>query len=699
MSAQRLPTGGQYQSAVQNPARCFTDPQLRDATTERTPLGLPKPISGNFASVFPMTAASGARYAVKCFTRDVPHQLERYAGISSRLSAMRPWWGTDFTFQPDGIHVAGGSYPILRMNWIDAVSLTRWVDGAHGRPDTLAELADRFADLLGELAAAGIAHGDLQHGNVLVGSGGELRLIDYDGMYFPGLDDLPPGEVGHPNYQPPRRSAEDYGPAMDRFSGPLICLSLRALAADPGLWDRFNPDHEEYLLLHQGDLADPTGSERLAELLAHREPAARELGTFVRDCVPLPLPAMPEPPVALEAAPRPASPPIGDAPTGAHTAERAGLPTWMAGRVAARAGDRPRAAAHAAPSGTPPGATWILRGIVLVALVAVGCLAVGPFVVRGGAVALLVCCAALAHTGYRRSPAVLRVRRLRRACATREAEATAAVDHVAVLEQHRDELDAHTKELTDRAERRRADAHADHHRRMAELGTRRTARDAELDELGTRKADEATLLLTQRQEEHVAAELSRMKLAPRDVDTLNTLDIVHLHAAGISTPADFVDVDYRPDGPLSRTPWFRLANGSEIQVRGITDVKAKNLLWWRNRHLVFARRSVPIRLTVDDTELLNARYADRERELRDRYPDADDARSRDALSDALRLIDTEQRDEQDGVDRRRTEAGRDLLAARGDLTDRERRRAEADARLATSTVPSFPTHLWRTLRG
>ena len=41
-------------------------------------MGLPKMISGNFASVFPMTSAAGHKYAVKCFTRHVSHQLERY---------------------------------------------------------------------------------------------------------------------------------------------------------------------------------------------------------------------------------------------------------------------------------------------------------------------------------------------------------------------------------------------------------------------------------------------------------------------------------------------------------------------------------------------------------------------------------------------------------------------------------------------
>lgn len=33
-----------------------------------------------------------------------------------------------------------------------------------------------------------IAHGDLQHGNILVDSNGNIYLIDYDSMFVPSLE-------------------------------------------------------------------------------------------------------------------------------------------------------------------------------------------------------------------------------------------------------------------------------------------------------------------------------------------------------------------------------------------------------------------------------------------------------------------------------------------------------------------------------
>ncbi len=97
---QGFPSGFDYPGAVQHPDRCFSDPDLRSASFERMAMRLPKMISGNFASVFPMTSASGHKYAVKCFTRRVSHQLQRYQRISARLSALKPWWATDFQYIP-----------------------------------------------------------------------------------------------------------------------------------------------------------------------------------------------------------------------------------------------------------------------------------------------------------------------------------------------------------------------------------------------------------------------------------------------------------------------------------------------------------------------------------------------------------------------------------------------------------------------
>src|SRR2546430_4647189 len=54
-----------------------------------------------------------------------------------------------------------------------------------------------------------VAHGDLQHGNILV-RGGSIQLVDYDGMWVPALKGRHATEIGHRAYQHPERSEQDY---------------------------------------------------------------------------------------------------------------------------------------------------------------------------------------------------------------------------------------------------------------------------------------------------------------------------------------------------------------------------------------------------------------------------------------------------------------------------------------------------------
>ena len=48
--------------------------------------GMPKPVSGNFATVFTVTGVDKRKWAVKCFTRNVADQQAR----DERISASSP---------------------------------------------------------------------------------------------------------------------------------------------------------------------------------------------------------------------------------------------------------------------------------------------------------------------------------------------------------------------------------------------------------------------------------------------------------------------------------------------------------------------------------------------------------------------------------------------------------------------------------
>ena len=362
---QSFPSGFQYQEAVQHPDRCFSDSDLRSASFERMAMGLPKMISGNFAAVFPVTSASGHKYAVKCFARRVPHQMQRYERISARLSTLKPWWATDFQYIPQGIQVEARPYPILRMNWVNGCTLTHWISRHTNRPAAITKLAHCFDEMVHDLSNSGLAHGDLQAGNLLVTDDGQLHLVDYDGMYVPGLDGLPPDEVGHPDYQPPSRSQNDYGPAMDRFSAWLISLSLKILAAAPELWDQLNPTHDEYLLLNRHDFLDLNSSSRLAALCSHQDMEVRRLAQVTRQILSLP-------PAAIPALAVP-SPSAGRTTAASPTTAPAGIPGWMRSHLTEPAGS------PAEPLAQEPARhrqrndrwlTWLVRTLIALPLIA-----------------------------------------------------------------------------------------------------------------------------------------------------------------------------------------------------------------------------------------------------------------------------------------------------------------------------------------
>ena len=76
---------------------------------------------------------------------------------------------------------------------------------------SLGHLATQFEGTVPELRKLQMAHGDLQHGNMVVTPARELKLIDYDGMYVLGMPVGRSHEKGHVNYQHPQRDASHFG--------------------------------------------------------------------------------------------------------------------------------------------------------------------------------------------------------------------------------------------------------------------------------------------------------------------------------------------------------------------------------------------------------------------------------------------------------------------------------------------------------
>ncbi len=284
------PSPTDYNEAVQNPRLGFADPELKLGQPEMTPLGMPRPYSGAFATVYKLQCGANT-WAVRCFNREFPDQQERYEAIGAHLARVRLPYTVAFQYLRRGILVRGQWYPVVKMQWLRGQTLAEYVDQHLASVEDLLGLADQWQRMLHDLRAASVAHGDLSHGNILVVDG-KLRLVDYDGMYVPALAGREAHEIGHRNYQHPGRERRHFGPHLDHFSAWVIYLSLLALSSDPGLWQQFHGG-DECLLLRRSDFEDPAKSQLLVSLSKSFDPRTRRVAEDFRDLLRLPLETLP----------------------------------------------------------------------------------------------------------------------------------------------------------------------------------------------------------------------------------------------------------------------------------------------------------------------------------------------------------------------------------------------------------------------
>jgi WD40 repeat protein len=277
------PLSQDYNEAIQDAATNFHDPELKRGEVAVNSLGLPLPRSGNFADVYEVRCpATGNKWAVKCFTRQVAGQAERYSQIGRHLEKCRLPFTVDFQYLPNGIRVQGYWYPVLKMRWVEGSLLNEFVRDQADKPVLLHALGQIWLRMSRRLREAGIAHADLQHGNVLLVPGRKMqslsvKLIDYDGMYVPALAGKKSGEVGHANYQHPQRIREGtYSAEVDRFALLAVSTALRAVEiGGHSLWQRY--DNGDNLLFKEADLQNPGGSVLFAELRQSSDPVLKTL--------------------------------------------------------------------------------------------------------------------------------------------------------------------------------------------------------------------------------------------------------------------------------------------------------------------------------------------------------------------------------------------------------------------------------------
>lgn len=272
------PSLEQYNLAFQVHRTVLSDPELRSGTVTTTGLGLPLAISGGFALTY--TIKSGVKkYAVRCFHRESKALERRYEAISKKISSLRSPYFLDFQFQPQGINVDGVYYPIVKMAWAKGETLGEFLEVNRRSAQAMVKLSTSIEKLAAYLEKEKIAHGDFQTGNLMVSEGGAtVQLIDYDGMFVDEIKTLGSSELGHVNFQHPRRKATNpFNHTLDRFSLITLWLALKTLQIDPSIWDKSNSELDA-IIFRANDFVDPSSSNILGMLSG-----IQQLSTFIKN--------------------------------------------------------------------------------------------------------------------------------------------------------------------------------------------------------------------------------------------------------------------------------------------------------------------------------------------------------------------------------------------------------------------------------
>lgn len=264
-----MPTIPSIRTSVENKNVLVLDEHAKNGTFRKDARGRLIAYSGGFSVVFPYEAPDGTMWAFRCWHSDINNTQKRYEIISDAIKkANLPFLG-EFNYIKEGINVEGKIYPTTRMRWINGITIKDYICKNKHSKELLNQLAENFLKMTQALHEKSLAHGDLQHGNILVDNNHQLFLVDYDSFYCPKLNGEEDTVTGLPDYQHPARiNNKSVSEKLDYFSELIIYLSIRAIAEAPSLVDKYKVEDADRLLFSKEDYLDLKNSAIYADIIA-----------------------------------------------------------------------------------------------------------------------------------------------------------------------------------------------------------------------------------------------------------------------------------------------------------------------------------------------------------------------------------------------------------------------------------------------
>jgi serine/threonine protein kinase len=239
--------------------------------------------SGGYTTVFPFHTKDSRKVAVRCWIADIGDAKKRSQEISTYLNALNNPYFCYFKYLDNAILISGSIYPVVIMDWVDGKPLKEYInDNISNIKSILPKIANNFKQMVEYFHKEIIAHGDLQHGNILVKDDSSLIIIDYDSMFIKPLEGMTDAIKGLPGYQHPARNQNKFiNHKLDYFSELVIYLSLLAFEQYPYLWSKYY--ETEDLLFSKEDFHNPNNSEIINFLLSSPNPIIKDLSQQLKE--------------------------------------------------------------------------------------------------------------------------------------------------------------------------------------------------------------------------------------------------------------------------------------------------------------------------------------------------------------------------------------------------------------------------------
>lgn len=262
-----MPTIPSITTSIENYQVLVLDTHAKQSTFLRDKRNRLIRYSGGFTVVFPYITMFGEKWAFRCWHSELGNVKKRFEIISKAIQEAKLPFLCDFIYNDSGINVEGKMYPTTRMKWVEGTTLKKYICANYTSKSTLLNLASQFLALIKEMHRRQFAHGDLQHGNILVGNDGKMYLVDYDSFYCHQLNGEKDIITGLKDYQHPARAKNRYvSEKIDYFSELIIYISLLGIAHNSALFTKYKIADTEALLFEAKDFINPSSSQIYKDL-------------------------------------------------------------------------------------------------------------------------------------------------------------------------------------------------------------------------------------------------------------------------------------------------------------------------------------------------------------------------------------------------------------------------------------------------